>query len=162
MAERTNDVRLRWPLPTRDYWSTPFAESLLQHLDLSPGVGILDIASGHGIPAFYLAEQVGPTGQILAIDLSEHQIARARAIAIKNGVRYAFTGNVHDEDGESTYCHACGQKLIGRNWYRLSDWNLTADGRCNRCGTVCAGVFEPMPGQWGDRRQPVRLRDFAA
>jgi pyruvate formate lyase activating enzyme len=89
-------------------------------------------------------------------------LTRARAIAIKNGVRYAFTGNVHDEDGESTYCHACGQKLIGRNWYRLSDWNLTADGRCNRCGTVCAGVFEPMPGQWGDRRQPVRLRDFAA
>jgi SAM-dependent methyltransferase len=80
MAERTNDVRRHWPLPTHDYWSTPFAESLLQHLDLSPGVGILDIASGHGIPAFYLAEQVGPTGQILAIDLSEHQIARARAI----------------------------------------------------------------------------------
>lgn len=80
MTERTNDVRRRWPLPTHDYWSTPFAESLLQHLDLSPGVGFLDIASGHGIPAFYLAEQVGPTGQVLAIDLSEHQVTRARAI----------------------------------------------------------------------------------
>ena len=80
MTERTNDVRLRWPLPTHDYWSTPFAESLLQHLDLSPGVGFLDVASGDGIPAFYLADQVGPTGQVLAIDLSEHQIARARAI----------------------------------------------------------------------------------
>ncbi len=32
MTERTNDVRLRWPLPAHDYWSTPFAESLLQHL----------------------------------------------------------------------------------------------------------------------------------
>jgi SAM-dependent methyltransferase len=80
MTERTNDVRRRWPLPTHDYWSTPFAESLLQHLDLCPGVSIFDIASGHGIPAFYLAEQVGPTGQVLAIDLSEHQVARARAI----------------------------------------------------------------------------------
>lgn len=70
----------RWPLPKHDYWSTPFAESLLQHLDLRSGLRILDVASGHGIPAFYLAEQVGPTGQVLAIDVSEHQVARARAI----------------------------------------------------------------------------------
>ena len=70
----------RWPLPQRDYWSTPFAESLLQHLDISPGLRILDVASGHGIPAFYLAEQVGPTGQVLAVDVSAGQIARARAI----------------------------------------------------------------------------------
>lgn len=80
MTERTTDVRLRWPLPAHDYWSTPFAESLLQHLDLCPGAFILDIASGHGIPAFYLAEQVGPTGQVLAIDLSERQVENARVI----------------------------------------------------------------------------------
>jgi SAM-dependent methyltransferase len=53
---------------------------LLQHLDLFPGASILDIASGHGIPAFYLAAQVGPTGQVLAIDLSRRQVERARAI----------------------------------------------------------------------------------
>ena len=70
----------RWPLPKKDYWSTPFAERLLQYLDLRPGLSILDVACGHGIPAFYIAEQVGSTGQVLAIDLSEHQVARARAI----------------------------------------------------------------------------------
>jgi SAM-dependent methyltransferase len=80
MTEQRTDVRIRWPLPTHDYWSTPFAESLLQHLDLCPGTSILDIASGHGIPAFYLAEQVGPTGQVLAIDLSGRQVESARAI----------------------------------------------------------------------------------
>ncbi len=69
-----------WLLPKHDYWSTPFAESLLQHLDLRPGLKILDVASGHGIPAFYLAEQVGPTGEVLAIDVSAGQVARARAI----------------------------------------------------------------------------------
>jgi SAM-dependent methyltransferase len=72
--------KLRWPLPTHDYWSTPFAESLLAHLDLRPGLRILDVASGHGIPAFYLAEQVGPAGQVQAFDVSPHQVARARAI----------------------------------------------------------------------------------
>lgn len=70
----------RWPLPKHDYWSTPFAESLLHHLDLRPGLRILDVASGHGIPAFYLAEQVSPTGEVLAIDVSAGQVARARAI----------------------------------------------------------------------------------
>jgi SAM-dependent methyltransferase len=75
-----NQRTLRWPLPRQDYWSTPFAEALLQHLDLFPGARILDVASGHGIPAFYLAEQVGPAGHVLGIDLNEHQVARARAI----------------------------------------------------------------------------------
>jgi SAM-dependent methyltransferase len=70
----------RWPLPKHDYWSTPFAESLLHHLDIRPGLRILDVASGHGIPAFYLAEQVSPTGEVLAIDVSAGQVARARAI----------------------------------------------------------------------------------
>jgi SAM-dependent methyltransferase len=75
-----NDHKPHWPLPKHDYWSTPFAESLLQHLELRPGLRILDVASGHGIPAFYLAEQVGHTGEVLAIDVSAGQVARARAI----------------------------------------------------------------------------------
>jgi ubiquinone/menaquinone biosynthesis C-methylase UbiE len=69
-----------WRLPQHDYWSTPFVEALLHHLDLKPGLSILDIACGEGLPAFHLAEQVGPTGRILGIDISSHQIARARAI----------------------------------------------------------------------------------
>ncbi len=88
-------------------------------------------------------------------------LSRARDIALKNGVLYAYTGNVHDEYGGSTYCHHCGHKLIGRDWFVLSDWNLTADGCCNQCGTPCAGVFEAGPGQWGARRLPVRLKDWA-
>ncbi|HKQ34324.1 MAG TPA: class I SAM-dependent methyltransferase [Nitrospiraceae bacterium] len=80
MTEQRTEVRPRWPLPAHDYWSTPFAESLLQHLNLCPGASILDIACGHGIPAFYLAEQVGSTGQVLAIDLSRRQIESARVI----------------------------------------------------------------------------------
>jgi pyruvate formate lyase activating enzyme len=86
---------------------------------------------------------------------------RARRLAINNGIRYAYTGNVHDEDGGSTYCHHCGQKLIGRDWYVLGDWNLTADGACSACGTACAGVFEARPGHWGARRLPVRMRAYA-
>ena len=69
-----------WPLPKHDYWSTPFAESLLKELHLFPGATILDVASGHGIPAFYLAEQVGQSGQVLGIDLNANQLSSARMI----------------------------------------------------------------------------------
>lgn len=89
-------------------------------------------------------------------------LTRAREIAMKHGLRYVFTGNVHDEEGGSTFCHKCGQKLIGRDWYEITAWNLDAKGRCNNCQTTCAGVFLPKHGNWGARRQPVRLRDFAA
>lgn len=41
---------------------------------------VLDVAGGHGIPAFYVAEQIGPGGQVLSIDLSTGQVARARSI----------------------------------------------------------------------------------
>jgi pyruvate formate lyase activating enzyme len=87
-------------------------------------------------------------------------LTRAREIARRNGLRYAYTGNVHDEDGGSTYCHHCGHKLIGRDWYTLSDWNLTADGCCTTCDTPCAGVFETTPGDWGPRRHPVQLHSY--
>lgn len=90
-------------------------------------------------------------------------LTRAREIAEESGVRYAYTGNVHDPEGDSTYCHECGEMLIGRDWYELSTWNLDAQGRCNGCGTACAGLFEPdSPGDWGRKRQPVRLAEFRA
>ena len=88
-------------------------------------------------------------------------LSRAREIARGNGVRYAYTGNVHDSAGGSTWCHACGELLIERDWYRLGIWNLTADGTCAGCGEAVPGRFEDGPGDWGPRRQPVRLSAFA-
>jgi pyruvate formate lyase activating enzyme len=87
-------------------------------------------------------------------------LRRARDIALRNGVRYAYVGNVIDSSSESTYCHVCHRLLIGRDWYRLTEWRLTADGRCPQCKTQLAGVFESQPGTWGPHRMPVRLADF--
>ena len=84
-------------------------------------------------------------------------LARARVTALETGVRYAYTGNVHDPDGNSTYCHQCGALLIERSWHELLNWRLSAEGRCPDCGTALAGVFEAKPGDWGSRRQPVRF-----
>jgi pyruvate formate lyase activating enzyme len=82
----------------------------------------------------------------------------ARRIATEVGIRYVYTGNIHDPAGQTTYCHGCGAALIGRDWYELTAWNLSVDGGCAKCGTHCHGVFEAVAGRWGQRRQPVRVR----
>jgi pyruvate formate lyase activating enzyme len=84
-------------------------------------------------------------------------LTRARQIAINNGLKFVYTGNVHDPQGGTTHCPGCGMAVIVRDWYVLTDWNLDADGRCNGCGTACPGIFDQSPGDWGNKRQPVRL-----
>jgi len=86
-------------------------------------------------------------------------LTRARAIALRNGLRYVYTGNVHDAEGGTTKCHGCGGRLIVRDWYRLLEWRLTDDGRCRNCGAPCPGVFAGPPGTWGPRRRPVVLSE---
>lgn len=83
---------------------------------------------------------------------------RARRIALKNGVRHVYVGNIHDEAAQSTWCHGCGTKVIGRDWHRLSDWRLDHRGACVNCGTQLPGRFEGPPGDWGRRRQRVVMR----
>lgn len=89
-------------------------------------------------------------------------LLRARDIARKHGMRYVYTGNVHYATGDSTYCHHCGEKVIGRDWYVHTAWHLTDNGRCLTCGTPLPGVYAGPPGEWGARRRPVRLQDFSA
>jgi len=88
-------------------------------------------------------------------------LTRARDIAVKNGLHYVYTGNVHDHSGSSTYCPGCKKILIGRDWYVLSEWNLSDEGYCRFCGYKVSGVFKGPPGNWGAKRLPVRLREFA-
>ncbi len=84
-------------------------------------------------------------------------LKRAREIAQRNGLRYVYTGNVHDPDGQSTRCPGCGALLVGRNGYEIFEWGLGGGGRCGSCGARCPGTFEENPGAWGSRRLPVHL-----
>ncbi len=88
-------------------------------------------------------------------------LLKARQIALKNGIRYVYVGNVHNKQADSTYCHHCGHLLIGRDWYQLSEWNLNQDGCCSRCDTPCSGVFEQFPGTWGAKRKAVNMQGFS-
>ena len=81
---------------------------------------------------------------------------RARRLAKEAGIHHVYLGNVHDREGDTTYCSSCDAALIERNWYELVAWNLRA-GACPRCGARCAGVFESEAGTWGARRLAVKL-----
>lgn len=87
-------------------------------------------------------------------------LLRARDVARQNGLRYVYVGNVHDEAGASTWCPGCGDRVVGRDWYRLTRWSLDDEGRCRSCGTAIPGVYDGPPGDWGPRRAPVRLAGY--
>ena len=86
---------------------------------------------------------------------------RAYDIARQAGIRHVYTGNIHHQKTGSTYCAGCGSLVIGRDWHELSDWNLTQSGCCSKCGEPLPGLFEDQPGQWGRKRQPIRLKNFS-
>ena len=83
-------------------------------------------------------------------------LSRAREIARSNGVRYAYTGNVRDPEGSSSWCHNCGELLIERDWHRLGRWGLDNKGGCAACGAILPGHFTGRPQQLAAR--PVRVR----
>ena len=87
-------------------------------------------------------------------------LIEAREIALKQGLKFVYTGNVNDVTRQSTYCPACQALVIERNWYELGLYNLHGD-KCGRCGHAIAGVFETRPGTWGRKRQPVQISQFA-
>jgi pyruvate formate lyase activating enzyme len=87
-------------------------------------------------------------------------LTRARGWALANGVRYAYTGNVHDREGGSTRCPECQTVVVERDWYELGSYRLSDDGHCTTCGAPLAGRFDGPAGAWGPRRQPVRLANF--
>jgi pyruvate formate lyase activating enzyme len=84
-------------------------------------------------------------------------LARARAIALRNGLAHVYTGNVRDPEGGRTSCTRCGELLIARDGYRIVHYSLTDDGRCPRCAHPLAGRFSHYTGSFGSRRIPVRL-----
>jgi pyruvate formate lyase activating enzyme len=65
---------------------------------------------------------------------------RARNIAMKLGIKYCYVGNVHDSEGQTTYCPKCKSPLITRDWHSVLSNNVINDA-CSNCGTRIAGIF---------------------
>jgi pyruvate formate lyase activating enzyme len=84
-------------------------------------------------------------------------LVRARNIALQQGLHYVYTGNVHNVEGDTTFCPSCKAPLIVRDWYQINDYRLTATGHCPDCGSAVAGRFDAECGHFGRQRIPVML-----
>jgi pyruvate formate lyase activating enzyme len=84
-------------------------------------------------------------------------LTRARRIALRHGLHYVYTGNVHDTEGGTTSCPHCGNALIVRDWYNILDYGVTEDGHCRECGGAIDGRYQHFGKAFGSRRIPVRL-----
>ena len=88
-------------------------------------------------------------------------LTRARRIALDAGLHYVYTGNVHDREGDTTYCPRCGAALIERDWYDIRHYHVSTEGRCPHCHTAIAGHFASTLGEhgqaFGAHRIPVHL-----
>ena len=84
-------------------------------------------------------------------------LVRARNMARECGLVHVYTGNVIYPPGDTTFCHNCDTVLIERARYEISRYSLAEFGHCRNCGTQLAGRFDPISGDWGSKRRPVRL-----
>lgn len=67
-------------------------------------------------------------------------LERFRTLAMKEGIRYVYVGNIPGHEGNNTYCHACGKLLIERRGYLMPVFNLKG-GACGFCGAAIPGVW---------------------
>jgi SAM-dependent methyltransferase len=81
----------RWAanLTRLDLMLEDFGSAAIAAADAQPGEQILDIGCGSGTSTFTLAQQVGPAGHVLGVDISEQLVEIARA-AVPDGAPVAF------------------------------------------------------------------------
>jgi pyruvate formate lyase activating enzyme len=68
-------------------------------------------------------------------------LERARDLALKQGIHYAFVGNVPGHPGNHTYCPSCGKIVIKRNSFFVEEMNVK-NGHCLFCGRAIAGIWD--------------------
>jgi pyruvate formate lyase activating enzyme len=84
-------------------------------------------------------------------------LTRAREIGQLAGLHYVYTGNVHDEEGGTTYCPSCENAVVVRDWYDIRSYRLGETGNCNFCGARVHGRYQKFGKPFGPKRIPIRL-----
>ena len=75
-------VWLRWMVELENpFAKTLRSEMIVRHSDLQPGMTVLDIGCGPGRVTIPVAQQVGPNGKVVAIDLQPGMLHRAQVKA---------------------------------------------------------------------------------
>lgn len=102
-------------------------------------------------PDFRLTDRPNTPPETL---LAAYEVARTR------GLNYVYVGNIHAPKYQTTYCPGCRRALVEREGYTLRRYELSVN-KCRHCVTQIAGHYDAQPGNWGSRRQPVQISEFA-
>ena len=163
----------RWN-PTLDRWYGDVTRQMLDLAWIQPGQRILDIAAGAGEPAVSAAERVGPSGYVLATDISEGVVELALQVARERGLKQIETRamdgeklDLPDASFDAVLCRL-GLMYMPHPATALREWRRTlrAGGRVavvvystperNNWGAVPASIIRrraqlppPVPGQPG-------------
>ncbi len=67
-------------------------------------------------------------------------LTRFRELAMQEGIRYVYVGNVPGHEGNNTYCHNCRKLLVERKGYLIPIYNLVGN-RCKFCNSIIPGIW---------------------
>jgi SAM-dependent methyltransferase len=163
----------RWT-PTLERWYGAATRAMLDLARIQPGQRVLDIAAGAGEPAVSAAERVGPSGYVLATDISEGIVELARQVALERGFKQIETRamdgeklDLPDASFDAVLCRL-GLMYMPHPVTALREWRraLKPGGRVavavfstpdrNSWGSVPASIIRrraqlppPVPGQPG-------------
>ncbi len=174
--ERWNEDGAAWRRwsPTLERWYGEVTRQMLDLARLQLGQRILDVAAGAGEPAVSAAARVGPSGYVLATDLSEGIVELARQVARERGLDQVETRamdgeklDLPDASFDAVLCRL-GLMYMPHPVTALREWRraLRAGGRVavvvfstperNDWGAVPAAIIRrraqlppPVPGQPG-------------
>lgn len=68
-------------------------------------------------------------------------LRKARKIAFGKGLKYVYTGNLPDDEGNNTYCPKCKRLLVKRNMFSITENNIK-QGRCFNCHSKIEGFWD--------------------
>src|SRR5487761_2070879 len=116
------------------------------------------IASSLGVDVPLHFTAFHPDHKMKDIAPTPHEtLLRARNIAKNVGLKYVYTGNVHDKEGGTTSCPTCQAPLIMRDWHNILEYRAGQDGHCPECGTPISGRFGDVSRAFGRGRISVRI-----
>lgn len=110
-------VWLRWLVELDNpFTKTNRAAFIVQHLNLEPDMTVLDGGCGPGRLAIPLAQKVGDRGRVVAMDIQEGMLARARSKAQTSGlmnIDFLYAGLGENKIGKHRFDRAILVTVLG-------------------------------------------------
>lgn len=136
----------RWG-PTIEAWLGAATEEMLDAAGVTTGSRVLDVAAGAGGQTLVAARRVGPTGHVLATDISPTILEYAAAEAVAAGLHHVATLEADGEDlsavGEGTYDAAISR--VGLIYFPDQQAALRQIHRALKPGGRCSAIVYSTP-----------------